>query len=505
MERSKKIKILLIVLLVIAILLMISYYQFKVECDKDTSKLFIITSIVLSVIAIFGVMIIYTRKDIKEEKLFLSIIPFMAIIMMIFMPFGRAHDELRHFTRSYEISKGNILSDVIDGKVESVLPIAITNLYDEVGWRNVKYNDLKERLDKQITEETVNTDMKYTAVYSPVQYLPQAIGICIADIFTNNVFIIAYSARLFNMIFSLLLIYFAIRIIPFGKKIIIILCMIPITLESISSISPDAMTIAVSLLFIAYVLRICKLPNYKINFKDKIILSAMSILIAFCKIVYLPLIGIILLIPKDRYKNIREQITCIMVIWIIAIICSLGWLIIANNFLSISSDGNSGNKIMNILKDPIEYIGNLLYTMNYYGIKYLSTGFGTELAWNENAKTYFIVSFAYFLLFIQEACTSKELKQRFNNFQTIIMTLVIVAVITLIFTSLYIQYTKNNSVIIEGVQGRYFIPIMLIIAMILSKVKIENNYSEQQRTKLIGATGLITQIYVILSIIIVHL
>lgn len=505
MKKFKDIKILILVAVIIFIILMISYYQFKVECAKSASKLFIITSIVLSVIAFIGTIIIWTKKNINEERLFRYVIPLMAIIMMIFMPFGRAHDELRHFTRSYEISKGNILSDVSDGKVQSELPKAISNLYDEIGWRDIKYNDLKDRLKKQITEETNKTDMKYTAVYSPIQYLPQALGICIANIFTDNVFIIAYSARIFNMIFAVLLIYLAIKIIPFGKRIILILCMIPITLESISSISPDAMTIAVSLLFVAYVLKISKEQDYKINLKDKILLLIMAILIAFCKIVYLPLIGIVLIIPRDKYKSKKEQIGYILIICGIAVICSLGWLAIANNFLAISSQGDSNNKIINILKRPIEYIEMLLYTMNYYGVKYLFTAFGEELAWNENAKTYFIVPFIYFLLFIQEACTDKELKKKFSIVQNTIMFLIIITIVGLIFTSLYIQYTKESSILIEGVQGRYFIPIMILVALLLSNINIYNNNSQQDRTKLIGAVGLITQIYVILSVIIVHL
>ena len=41
----------------------------------------------------------------------------------------------------------------------------------------------------------------------------------------------------------------------------------------------------------------------------------------------------------------------------------------------------------------------------------------------------------------------------------------------LIFTSLYVQWTKVAADIIEGVQGRYFIPISLLFFLICSPFK----------------------------------
>lgn len=507
MKRYKNIKSILLICIAIVLLLIISYYQFEVECKRNSSNLFKITSVVLSAIAIVGSIYIYTRKQISEEKVFLYVVPLMAIIMMIFMPLGRAHDELRHFTRSYEVSRGGFLSQVIDGEVQSELPIAVSKLYNDVGWRKITYNDIKDNITKEINkDDTIKTEMKYTAVYSPIQYLPQAVGIFMADLVTDNVFVLAYSARVFNMILALVLLYFSIKIIPFGKKLILILSMIPIVLEGICSMSPDALTISISILFIAYILKIIyNKEESKMGFKEKFILLMMALVIALCKIVYLPIVGMILLIPKERYKSNKDKMFYIALVFVLAIVLSLGWFVIANNYLSISSEGNSGGKIISIIKNPLQFIQELFYSMNYYGQKYMFTLFGSELAWNENAKTYFIVPFIYFLLFLQEAIASKENKRKFTLFQYVIMLLVVIAVIGLIFTSLYIQWTSNTSKVIEGVQGRYFIPIMLIIAMLLSLINIESNYSEQARTKLIGIVGLVSQIYVILSVIIVHL
>ena len=63
----------------------------------------------------------------------------------------------------------------------------------------------------------INADT--ASVYSPINYIPQSLGIFVARLFTNRPMIMLYMARLFNMIVSLILLYLAIKIMPFGKKL----------------------------------------------------------------------------------------------------------------------------------------------------------------------------------------------------------------------------------------------------------------------------------------------
>ena len=88
----------------------------------------------------------------------------------------------------------------------------------------------------------------------------------------------------------------------------------------------------------------------------------------------------------------------------------------------------------------------------------------------------------------------------------IIITLVILAIIALIFTSLYVQWTTVGSKSILGIQGRYFIPILPLAAILIgSVIKVENKYKDENIIKTIAITGIIIQIIVIAQIIITHL
>ena len=110
------------------------------------------------------------------------------------------------------------------------------------------------------------------------------------------------SGRIVNMIFALFVLYFAIKLMPFGKKLLLIPAMIPIAIEGFTSLSPDAMTISVAFFYIAYILHLAFGTKEQLGIKEKVILLISSIVIALCKIVYIPLVGLILIIPKRIQK-----------------------------------------------------------------------------------------------------------------------------------------------------------------------------------------------------------
>lgn len=467
---------------------------------------FNIISLLLSFLIIGLSIIIYTRKNLKPEKLFLYTVPIICLIFLAVMPMYRGHDENRHVLRIYEISDGNLLTEINGEKVGTSMPKSVI---DGVGkyWREkLTYNDWIKLKDKKLEKEnTAIPNMETVAVYSPVQYIPQALGMGLAKCITDNLLIILYVTRLFNLIACILLLYYAIKIIPFGKMLIYIIALLPLSIEAFSTMSPDGITISIAMLLVAYVLRIIYDKERKVGKKDVIILSILSIIIALCKIVYVPLVGIILLIPANKYKSKKQRIIVPTLIILVSIVINLIWFKISSSYLAITSDGSSTEKIKNVLMGPISYLKMLLYTMNYSGNGYIQSLFGSVLAMGEFVKLYFIVPFTYFVLFIFEAITNKELKNKFSKFQNIVMCLITIMIIGLVFTSLYVQFTDDNSTVIKGVQGRYFIPIMLIVGLLLSNLKIINEYKEENKIKLIGIVALILQLYIMLSIIIVHI
>lgn len=471
--------------------------------NSSKQKLFNLVAIITSLVTIIITTLIFLKKDINVEKAFLYIIPIMCAMFLVIMPMFKSHDEQRHWLRAYEVSEGHFFTQIHDNKVESYLP---KNVADPLNtyWRDITYESIKDSINVSLkADEKEYTDMSYVAVYSPIQYIPQAIGIAVTRIFTDNVLVMAYSARVTNLLFALIIMYLAIKTTPVGKKAFLLLSMLPLTIEAFSSMSPDAMTISIAFLFIAYIFKLIYEKDKKVNKKDIAIIITLSIIIALCKIVYIPLVGLLILLPKEKFKSSKRKFITVILIILIAIALNLTWLLTANQYLSLSSDGVSGGQISYILKNPIEYVKIFLYSLNVNGQRYLTSLFGGELGWNE-FSLYFFVPYIYCALFIFVAVTDKT-KEKLEISKKIIILLIVLAIFALIFTSLYVQWTSPGDTNIKGVQGRYFIPFMPLVAILLSNIKITTKYKETNIIKTISITGMILQIYVILSIVINHL
>lgn len=471
-------------------------------------KIFVIISTVMILSVVVISSIIYYKKDIKEEKIFLMVAPIVCIFFMLVMPTFKNHDEYYHWLRAYEISEGHFMTPIKDGVQGSMMPKSVAEIFPE-DWINMTYSDVKERLNVKLNnEDRTILNSETAAVYSFVQYIPQAIGIALGKLITNNTYLLTYLGRLFNMMFALVILYFAIKIIPFGKKLLLIPAMIPIAIEGFSSLSPDAMTISMSFLYIAYILNLAFGSKDKIMTKEKIIILCLSIIIALCKIVYIPLVLLILIIPKQKFKNEsnKSKILNFIIIAGIAVIINLLWLTLSSKYLANFREGDSKIQVELAMHSPIQYIQEVLYTINLNGNNYFLSLFGSDLGWGELVKLYSIIPYSMFAIYIMATILDNDIKAKLKKYQIFWISITILAIIGLIFTSLYVQWTYvgNNSIL--GVQGRYFLPILpLIMLLIASKIKIKSLYEEKNVNKFVAISIMVLHIYTILQILIVHI
>ncbi len=471
----------------------------------------VIYSVVLSVfiLEVYIVSsIIYYKKGMRIENIFLMIAPLACVFFLVTMPTFKNHDEYYHWLKAYEVSQGTLMTPQEDGVQGSMMPEGVSKVFP-TNWTAIDYQTMKQLLSVKLNEDNKGIlNPETAAVYSFVQYIPQATGIALARLVTDNVYLITYGGRIVNMIFALLVLYFAIKLMPFGKKLLLIPAMIPIAIEGFTSLSPDAMTISVAFFYIAYILHLAFGKKEQLGIKEKGILLISSIVIALCKIVYIPLVGLILIIPKEKFKNAgnKNKILNFCVIAGIAVMINLIWLAISSRYLSTFREGDSKIQVLLALQNPILYIQNVLYTFNLNGSNYLLSLFGADLGWGELIKLYSIVPYAFLGIYLFTAITDNELKDKLKKYQIVWISLVILAIVGLIFTSLYVQWTTVGQTSIAGIQGRYFLPILPLVMLLLgSVVKVKSLYNEEKVTKFVAISILVLQIFTISQILVEHL
>lgn len=190
----------------------------------------------------------------------------------------------------------------------------------------------------------------------------------------------------------------------------------------------------------------------------------------------------------------------------IAVIINLLWLTLSSKYLANFREGDSKIQVELAMHSPIQYIQEVLYTINLNGNNYFLSLFGSDLGWGELVKLYSIIPYSMFAIYIMATILDNDIKAKLKKYQIFWISITILAIIGLIFTSLYVQWTYvgNNSIL--GVQGRYFLPILpLIMLLIASKIKIKSLYEEKNVNKFVAISIMVLHIYTILQILIVHI
>ena len=150
--------------------------------------------------------------------------------------------------------------------------------------------------------------MSRVANYSPVGYLPQAAGIAVGRLFGASLLTCFYLARLVNLLVAVALLFFAIRLAPFGKHLFMLLALLPMTMFELASVSCDALTISGVMLFIALVLWAGRLVT--LGRIDVAILLGAAVALLNVKPGYEAVVLLVLLIRPEQLGG-RRAVPCV--------------------------------------------------------------------------------------------------------------------------------------------------------------------------------------------------
>jgi uncharacterized membrane protein len=97
----------------------------------------------------------------------------------------------------------------------------------------------------------------------------------------------------------------------------------------------------------------------------------------------------------------------------------------------------------------------------------------------------------------------QTLKKQLSVKSSIIMSVISVAIVGLIYTSLYVQWTPYANPNIIGVQGRYFLPFIPLLFIVIGNfIKKDFKMKENSITQLILITAIIVNYMSIIEMII---
>lgn len=419
-------------------------------------------------------IIIRYRKYFLEhlDKAFLFIALLSGIIMINITPktVYYSWDDQIHFRRA------NTFLSSETATVPSTMTTVINKNTRQSGYFQTQeeqqaYYDTLNKMQKEDGWEEYDVN-NYSAKYNNIVYLPFQIGFRISEILNLNYTTSVVLAKLLNFICYTLLMFFAIKVSTKLKRVVFVISLFASNIFLASQFSYDPTIIGSMILATSLFFRM--LEDKKLNKKYLFTFIACVIWASLPKAIYSPMLLLLLFIPNKKFDN-KKQAILFKSITIIILLLLLSTFVLPALSGSLSGDPRGGDTSVNgqlkfILSNPINYAKIV--------IKYLLNS-GPELVLGEwtiiclaymNINVEMINSLIYIVnLILLMYCLFKEniSKDIINNKLKTVFAIIYGGIMLLIITALYLSFTPVGSNSIEGVQVRYFIPMLLLGLLIL--------------------------------------
>lgn len=409
----------------------------------------------------------------KAEIFLISILLTFGIPMVLLIPPGAGYDEEDHLVRVWEISGLSFIPGEMSPK-QLKYPIifrdlayrqqASAGIIDANFWQTYAGVSLDEH-------GYVRREINTKSVYSPALFLPQSITMRyfgrIADLPALPVF---YLTRFAGLLSYLFLVWLAIRIIPFGKWLLLILAVSPMALFQATTLTADTISNGIGFLFIAGSLNLAQFEEIDWKKTGKLLLLVFLLLLTKLNVIFLILLPFVLISPS-RYRQRWIYLFIFVISVILFIVEVAAWNVIATRNIDalLANDANVPAQLQHILRHPLHFLWTVMEDFIINGSSYLETwinGYGYYY-WTppQIVSICFLLSLGSVLLI---STTTEGVDKRFNILFIVVFVLGYLATMVL----MYLTFTPVGSDKILGPQGRYFIPSAMLLFLALSSLSV---------------------------------
>lgn len=440
-----------------------------------------------------GIVLLCTSY--KTELVWIIALFLLGISSMRVMPGLSAPDEPAHYISAYYLSnqlmmmepdneegrvhirKQDLALEDMNGEIESYLNGEIENT--EIFGQEPKeenYYEVHNWKKNHEAESGTTTSLRIRVETTPLVYLPQASGISLARTFNASPLTLLTMGKLFNLIAFCIMTFWAAMRMPLkrGKDVMMASALLPMTINLAASFSYDAMLIALSYMFISEVMYLAYEKD-SVEWKDIIILAVILAIMSPCKMVYCVITALILIIPKEKYTSNGMHVA----MWAICIVAALGSIALVNatiigKYASATSNelvyagGEEGYTAAYVVRHPLETIRLVYDTFIYQGGYYHQTLIGAYLGnASESLDVPYIVIMLLTLGLLLLPLKNPEDEEDISSKDKWIIAIISIVIFGLLLGSMLIGWTQMNSPVIQGVQGRYFLPLLPMILLLV--------------------------------------
>ncbi len=498
----KKKKAILLAVALAAFALSYCYFAWAVWFDSESGsaeKAIVVLALGLVSLALLGMMLWKNQSfECTSPSFYWSFTAvFLAlglVYMGIFMPL-KSPDEQSHYAAAYRYSDlmlgmGGMDSDSFpmradDADMLDFWWIDHRDLTDDYGQMLSRFSLFAE--SDEIVDFQTDIYYQFDTSSRPIQlHLFPALGITLGRIIGLGAIPTFYLGRLFNLILLVVVAQLVLRITPVAKCAFAISFLLPITIHLAASYSYDVPIIAMSMLLGAICLKYI-FSDQRIRKRDMALISVLIFLLAPGKGVYVAVAFLALLIPTRNFSSGKAG--RLFKIWIVvAVLASLVVVAIPRFFsadagVSVASFNSSGIPssesyipsftLQMALDDPLRAVMMLIGSVLFRTDTYLQGFFGGFMSWGDDFPAPLIIPIAFAVIFAialfkrEDSCKGREVPL----VARVACAALLLAAFLAISASMLIGYTASSELLIEGVQGRYFLPLIPLMVVLCLNVK----------------------------------
>jgi uncharacterized membrane protein len=423
-----------------------------------------------------GWQISVARYRFLWSGLFIAIALIYAMTLVYLTPPFQVPDEVEHYLYARAITTGAILphdlsnhrrgGTVTQADIELIRTFAVVPIRDDHNFRITSALFQKAR---HVSGVGVLVPANYwgAAVYSPLAYVTPAVAMLTADALGLGRLDSFYAGRAANTLLFIAAVAFAIWIAPTGRPALAFIFLLPMSLFEAASFSADALAYALSAIVGALLARIGS------GFSSRLVwLWVAALLIALLSTIKSPLVALVLPLIVLGWR-VSPKMALLLGLAVIGT-----WL--AWNFgyalnesfdarLRTSPGGVSiHDQIQFLLSNPQAILSIAIETLRQKTLFYIGSGIGAFMN-APLANWFYVLTLIIGLLMFMGSSSLMPLKMALG-FRLTLAAAGLIA-IALTFGTLYLAWTPVGSSVVQGVQGRYFIPILAILALSFSGLR----------------------------------
>jgi len=391
-------------------------------------------------------------------------------------------DENAHFLRAFQVSEGVSIGVKVGNESGGYLPPELNRVskaFSDLNMdlsKKISFSDFLNRvsgwseINSIFLEDKSFVSFSNTVLYSPVMYLPQQIPIRIGHALNLNPISVLYLMRLM-LLFSLMVFFGIIgKLFSISKKsqfLCFLLLTTPTCLHYLVSANADFLTIIFSFLCVGMCInhfQWAEKPRYWVLF------FVIVLLLSLCRMIYFfPALLMLPLIFRSS-ANIQKKLNLSVLLIVCALLPAFLWAVFTKSIYSparFDVELNPNQNLIYAFTHPIQMGFIVIKSLIVHGKFYLNSFLGV-MGWVDTSVPNFFKILGYIVLLFGALRSSSE-----NNFKFLkIPAKILFALFSLfLFLTLYLSWMPVGANIIDGVNGKYFIPISVLFVLMVPDLK----------------------------------